>query len=86
VLNLFAIQPDHDQGLMHEDQSLPELSASIFTHLDPILTIFYSRNSLKSNTGPSLQASFQPCRTLTAQIPHSASAPQGIAVWTSTWL
>jgi len=36
VLNLFDIQPDYDLNLMHEDQSLAELSAAIFTHLDPV--------------------------------------------------
>lgn len=37
VLKLFEIQPDYDLNLMHEDQSLAELSAAIFTHLDPVL-------------------------------------------------
>jgi UDP-N-acetylglucosamine 2-epimerase (non-hydrolysing) len=37
VLGLFAIQPDVDLDLMQEDQSLAELSAAIFTHLDPVL-------------------------------------------------
>ena len=36
VLNLFDIQPDYDLDLMHEDQSLADLSAAIFTHLDPV--------------------------------------------------
>ena len=40
VLNLFAIKPEYDLRLMREDQSLAELSASIFTHLDPVLTDF----------------------------------------------
>ena len=40
VLELFQIKPDYDLNLMREDQSLPELSASIFTHLDPVLTGF----------------------------------------------
>lgn len=40
VLNLFGIKPEYDLSLMREDQSLAELSASIFTHLDPILTDF----------------------------------------------
>lgn len=40
VLNLFGIQPDYDLDLMREDQSLAELSAAIFTHLDPILGDF----------------------------------------------
>jgi UDP-N-acetylglucosamine 2-epimerase (non-hydrolysing) len=40
VLELFSIQPDYDLDLMQEDQSLPELSAAIFTHLDPVLQEF----------------------------------------------
>jgi UDP-N-acetylglucosamine 2-epimerase (non-hydrolysing) len=40
VLNLFDIQPDYDLDLMRDDQSLAELSASIFTHLDPVLVEF----------------------------------------------
>jgi UDP-N-acetylglucosamine 2-epimerase (non-hydrolysing) len=37
VLRLFDIHPDYDLDLMRDDQSLAELSASIFTSLDPIL-------------------------------------------------
>jgi len=37
VLKLFDIRPDYDLDLMHEDQSLADLSAAIFTHLDPVL-------------------------------------------------
>jgi UDP-N-acetylglucosamine 2-epimerase (non-hydrolysing) len=37
---LFDIQPDYDLDLMRDDQSLADLSASIFTHLDPVLTDF----------------------------------------------
>ncbi len=40
VLDLFDIQPDYDLNLMREDQSLADLSAAIFTHLDPVLTDF----------------------------------------------
>lgn len=40
VLNLFDIQPDYDLDLMREDQSLAELSAAIFTKLDPVFTDF----------------------------------------------
>lgn len=40
VLNLFSIQPDYDLDLMREGQSLTDLSAAIFTHLDPVLTEF----------------------------------------------
>jgi UDP-N-acetylglucosamine 2-epimerase (non-hydrolysing) len=40
VLNLFDIKPDYDLDLMREDQSLSELSAAIFTHLDPVLSDF----------------------------------------------
>lgn len=40
VLNLFDIQPDYDLDLMRADQSLAELSAAIFTHLDPVFADF----------------------------------------------
>ena len=40
VLALFQIQPDYDLDLMRENQSLAEISASIFTHLDPVLVDF----------------------------------------------
>jgi len=40
VLELFQIRPDYDLDLMREDQSLAELSAAIFTHLDPVLVDF----------------------------------------------
>jgi UDP-N-acetylglucosamine 2-epimerase (non-hydrolysing) len=40
VLDLFQIKPDYDLDLMRNNQSLAELSASIFTHLDPILAEF----------------------------------------------
>ena len=40
VLELFQINPDYDLDLMRENQSLAEISASIFTHLDPVLTEF----------------------------------------------
>ena len=40
VLTLFDIRPDYDLDLMRDNQSLPELSASIFTSLDPVLTDF----------------------------------------------
>lgn len=40
VLELFEVRPDYDLDLMRENQSLAELSASIFTHLDPVLTDF----------------------------------------------
>ncbi len=40
VLSLFNIKPEYDLDLMREDQSLAELSAAIFTHLDPILSNF----------------------------------------------
>jgi UDP-N-acetylglucosamine 2-epimerase (non-hydrolysing) len=40
VLNLFDIQPDYDLDLMREDQSLAELSAAIFTYLDPVFAEF----------------------------------------------
>jgi UDP-N-acetylglucosamine 2-epimerase (non-hydrolysing) len=40
VLRLFDINPDYDLDLMREDQTLPELSAAIFTYLDPVLKEF----------------------------------------------
>ena len=40
VLALFHIQPDYDLDLMRDNQSLAEISASIFTHLDPVLMDF----------------------------------------------
>jgi UDP-N-acetylglucosamine 2-epimerase (non-hydrolysing) len=38
VLDLFEIRPDYDLNLMRDNQSLAELSAAIFTNLDPVLT------------------------------------------------
>lgn len=40
VLELFNIQPHYDLDLMRENQSLAELSAAIFTNLDPVLADF----------------------------------------------
>ncbi len=40
VLDLFKIDPEYDLNLMREDQTLAELSAAIFTHLDPVLLDF----------------------------------------------
>ena len=37
VLALFNITPERDLNLMRKDQSLAELTAAIFTHLDPVL-------------------------------------------------
>ncbi len=37
VLTLFQIKPDYDLDLMRDDQSLAQLSANIFTYLDPVL-------------------------------------------------
>lgn len=37
VLDLFNVQPDVDLNLMQPDQSLANLTAEIFTHLDPVL-------------------------------------------------
>jgi UDP-N-acetylglucosamine 2-epimerase (non-hydrolysing) len=37
VLSLFQIRPDRDLDLMREDQSLADLSAAIFSRLDPVL-------------------------------------------------
>ena len=40
VLELFEIRPDYDLDLMRANQSLPELSAAIFSNLDPVFTDF----------------------------------------------
>jgi UDP-N-acetylglucosamine 2-epimerase (non-hydrolysing) len=40
VLALFELEPDYDLDLMRENQSLADISASIFTHLDPVLKAF----------------------------------------------
>lgn len=37
VLRLFAITPDIDLDLMRPNQSLAQITAAIFTHLDPVL-------------------------------------------------
>ena len=37
VLELFNIQPDVDLDLMRPNQSLAEMTAAVFTHLDPVL-------------------------------------------------
>ncbi|HEY5901164.1 MAG TPA: UDP-N-acetylglucosamine 2-epimerase (non-hydrolyzing) [Anaerolineales bacterium] len=37
VLNLFQVQVDFDLDLMRPGQSLPAITASIFTHLDPVM-------------------------------------------------
>ncbi|HSQ40504.1 MAG TPA: UDP-N-acetylglucosamine 2-epimerase (non-hydrolyzing), partial [Anaerolineales bacterium] len=37
VLDLFQIQPEYDLDLMREGQSLAQLTAGIFLHLDPVL-------------------------------------------------
>jgi UDP-N-acetylglucosamine 2-epimerase (non-hydrolysing) len=38
VLDLFAIRPDIDLDLMQSGQSLAEMTARVFTHLDPVLS------------------------------------------------
>ena len=38
VLNLFEIKADYDLDLMRENQSLAQLSAAIFTNLDPVFS------------------------------------------------
>jgi UDP-N-acetylglucosamine 2-epimerase (non-hydrolysing) len=40
VLSLFEIRPEYDLNLMQEDQSLADLSAAIFTGLEPVLRDF----------------------------------------------
>ena len=37
VLDLFDIQPDYDLDIMRPDQALSELTAALFTGLDPVL-------------------------------------------------
>ncbi len=37
VLELFEIQPDYDLNLMQPNQTLAQLTAAIFIHLDPVL-------------------------------------------------
>ncbi|TET86188.1 MAG: UDP-N-acetylglucosamine 2-epimerase (non-hydrolyzing), partial [Anaerolineales bacterium] len=37
VLDLFDIQPDYDLDIMRPDQALSELTAALFTDLDPVL-------------------------------------------------
>lgn len=37
VLDLFQVKPDVDLNLMRPDQSLAQLTAAVFTHLDPVL-------------------------------------------------
>jgi len=36
VLSLFGIRPNFDLNLMRDDQSLAQLTAALFTHLDPL--------------------------------------------------
>ncbi len=40
ALELFNIKPEYDLDLMREGQTLAQLSAGIFTHLDPVLEEF----------------------------------------------
>ena len=40
VLDLFKIKPNRDLDLMRDNQDLASLTASIFTHLDPVLEEF----------------------------------------------
>jgi len=40
VLELFQIKPDYDLDLMRDGQTMAQVSAGIFTHLDPILAEF----------------------------------------------
>jgi UDP-N-acetylglucosamine 2-epimerase (non-hydrolysing) len=37
VLELFHIQPDFDLDIMRDEQTLPELTSSVFSDLDPVL-------------------------------------------------
>jgi UDP-N-acetylglucosamine 2-epimerase (non-hydrolysing) len=38
VLNAFDIRPEFDLDIMQPDQTLSQISAAVFTHLDPVLT------------------------------------------------
>lgn len=40
VLDLFEIQPEYDLDLMRDGQTMAQVSAGVFTHLDPILGEF----------------------------------------------
>jgi len=40
VLELFEIKPDYDLDLMRDGQTMAQISAGIFTHLDPVLGEF----------------------------------------------
>lgn len=40
VLQLFELKPDYDLDVMQPDQSLSELTAAVFTRLDPVLRSF----------------------------------------------
>lgn len=40
VLDLFSIKPEYDLDLMRDNQTLAEISASIFKELDPVLSDF----------------------------------------------
>ena len=40
VLKLFEIRPDYDLDLMRDNQTLAQVTASIFIHLDPVLADF----------------------------------------------
>lgn len=40
ALDIFQIKPDYDLDLMRENQTLAQVGAAIFTHLDPILMEF----------------------------------------------
>ncbi len=41
VLDIFNITPDIDLDLMRPDQTLAEITAAVFTHLDPVLEKFH---------------------------------------------
>ncbi len=40
VLEIFSVTPDYDLDLMRPNQSLAEITAAVFTHLDPVITQF----------------------------------------------
>ncbi|MFN8426547.1 MAG: UDP-N-acetylglucosamine 2-epimerase [Anaerolineales bacterium] len=62
ALELFEIKPDYDLDLMREGQSLAQLSAGIFTHLDPVLESFKPDWILA--VGDTTIKATHPCRVL----------------------
>jgi len=57
VLALFDIQPARDLNLMRADQSLADLTAAIFTHLDPLLAEYQPNWLLAQGDNTTVMAS-----------------------------